>query len=134
VRASDKALGALKGACIKGVDMNEEVKALWTTALRSGEYDQGRRALQAGGKFCCLGVLCDLYRIHVSPAEEWEHDGWRSAEWFMGQDTVLPPRVMRWAGLETTWADYGNKGDCLTNDNDSGKTFAEIADVIEQHF
>jgi hypothetical protein len=41
--------------------MNPEVKARWVAALRSGEYKQGKGALRLNNKFCCLGVLCDLY-------------------------------------------------------------------------
>jgi len=40
--------------------MKLEVKKLWIEALRSGKYEQGRGALNKDGKFCCLGVLCDL--------------------------------------------------------------------------
>ncbi len=30
-------------------------------ALRSGKYTQGRKALQDGDKFCCLGVACKVF-------------------------------------------------------------------------
>ena len=39
--------------------MAPELKAQWIAALRSGEYTQGRHALNpAPGYYCCLGVLC----------------------------------------------------------------------------
>ena len=39
--------------------LTPELKARWIAALRSGEYTQGRCALNpAPGYYCCLGVLC----------------------------------------------------------------------------
>lgn len=40
--------------------MNQAEKTEWLNALRSGEYEQGRRYLENDGKFCCLGVKCKL--------------------------------------------------------------------------
>jgi hypothetical protein len=45
--------------------MRPVVKPLWTQALRSGRYRQGRAALHSSGsggndEFCCFGVLCDV--------------------------------------------------------------------------
>lgn len=47
--------------------MTKELKDQWLTALRSGEYKQGKGTLkqqQSPGTsdctYCCLGVLCDI--------------------------------------------------------------------------
>ena len=41
--------------------MKAELKTKWIEALRSGKYNQGRRALVTNqGSYCCLGVLCDV--------------------------------------------------------------------------
>ena len=40
--------------------MNKELRNKWVTALRSGEYKQGRKQLYHAGRFCCLGVLADI--------------------------------------------------------------------------
>lgn len=40
--------------------MNKEIKELWVQALRSGEYVQGTGFLNKDGRFCCLGVLCEV--------------------------------------------------------------------------
>jgi len=40
--------------------MNKELKEKWLAALRSGKYQQGYTYLSAHGKYCCLGVLCDI--------------------------------------------------------------------------
>ena len=41
--------------------MKPEIKQKWINALRSGEYEQGRKSLRDRNKYCCLGVLCDLH-------------------------------------------------------------------------
>ena len=33
----------------------------WIAALRSGAYEQGTEWLEKDGKFCCLGVACNLF-------------------------------------------------------------------------
>jgi hypothetical protein len=40
--------------------MDDKLKKRWIKALRSGKYKQGSGRLQEDGKFCCLGVLCEL--------------------------------------------------------------------------
>jgi hypothetical protein len=38
-------------------------RRIWVEALRSGEYEQGNGKLQTlSGKFCCLGVACDVFK------------------------------------------------------------------------
>ena len=39
--------------------MNPQIKAQWVADLRSGQYEQGNGYLNADGKLCCLGVLCE---------------------------------------------------------------------------
>jgi hypothetical protein len=43
--------------------MKKGLKKKWVAALRSGKYEQGREYLQADGKFCCLGVLCEVAKV-----------------------------------------------------------------------
>jgi hypothetical protein len=44
--------------------INPEEKTLWIEALLSGKYEQGQFMLQTpDGKFCCLGVYCDLKEV-----------------------------------------------------------------------
>lgn len=50
--------------------MNKELKRKWLKALRSGKYVQGQRQLRIDDDrptFCCLGVLCEVAKIHYSP-------------------------------------------------------------------
>jgi hypothetical protein len=119
----------------------------WLNALRSGEYRQGKNrlctvSLNGTKSFCCLGVLSDLAvkegacvwskRRHAQMAEG------------IGDDLHhLSDAVIEWAGLQQLSAEQIKLNDlvaaidgptktyvsCL---NDTGRTFTEIADVIEQ--
>lgn len=41
--------------------MDEELKAKWVAALRSGKYTQTKGTLRDDRGFCCLGVLLDVW-------------------------------------------------------------------------
>lgn len=130
--------------------MNPEIKQMWLEALRSGEYVQGKNALRsvdATGQdsYCCLGVLCDLnqqYGWSLKPDTE----GWC----FLDDSESLPQEIVEWAevgsmnpfilkqplvdkpwfpasqlALSANWT-------TLAMLNDSGVSFANIADIIEE--
>jgi len=116
--------------------MNVEVKAEWLAALRSGEYEQGQDALRHNGKFCCLGVLCDLAAKHG--VGRWElsahfHDGDCVA------DDVLTDKVREWAGLDQVnpileILDSQERliVEPIAELNDRGIPFTVLADEIEK--
>lgn len=117
--------------------MNPEVKAKWVAALRSGEYKQTSYALKDRYGHCCLGVLCDLY-AKDGGMKRWDRgslsdavDGFDS--WFGGDDAMPRITIYMWAGLypeaEVKIAGLHN---LLHFHNDDGRTFAEIADAIEE--
>lgn len=103
--------------------MKPDAKAQWLTALRSGDYQQGQGYLRQGDQYCCLGVLCDLYGKAVGP--EWEDSG--EVYSMFHCDTVLPLKVQVWAGIPGK----PNPLD-LAALNDSGATFEELANIIEE--
>lgn len=110
--------------------MNGEVKAKWIAALRSGEYQQGNGCLHQDGKFCCLGVLCDLHAKETG--NEWLWD-----VLYLGEKNYLPVEVQKWAGLpdKNPCAMGGDEHELFLSDmNDAGKTFKYIADLIEENF
>jgi hypothetical protein len=113
--------------------MKKSVMKKWVAALRSGEYKQGRYKLRsANDKFCCLGVLCNLHA-----QEHPEFAAKQSDKQLYGGDDSLPvDEVIKWAGFKP-----GNHAGqipsvycTLTNLNDTGKTFNEISDIIEEHY
>lgn len=115
---------------------------LWLVALRSGEYQQARGALRTPTGYCCLGVACDLYMKQTGDGR-WEN--WTGASLSHqifsasgeGHETEPPTAVRNWLGLSgdigqyTEWQDDGKVDTALTEKNDMGATFSEIADIIE---
>lgn len=129
--------------------LKPEIKKLWTKALKSGNYKQGKRALctvtDKGLKHCCLGVLCDIHRTKVLKKG---HQVWKNSNSHVGMldylDNcgVLPVEVVEWAfdtkKVPVNVMIHSNpdvdheKGSCLSKINDNGCTFEEIAEVIEK--
>lgn len=102
--------------------LNENAKK-WVEALRSGKYEQGQLALQNGNKFCCLGVACEVSGLKVN-----RHDTGAI------QGVILPFNVKKWLGLiGHTGGHLNSEGqfETLSGLNDNGKTFSELADLIE---
>lgn len=113
--------------------MKEEIKRRWVEALRSGEFEQGRERLLTVGRkgepdrFCCLGVLCELY-LDDHP----EHPGWDEWGNLDGEVGSLPKAVIYWADYAghdprdplRRAATYWNDVDLLT--------FDEIADRVAE--
>jgi len=119
--------------------MNSTVKRLWVRALRSGKYHKATGELRRENAFCCLGVLCDLYRLKTKKGS-WEKksSGWK----FLGRGGALPIAVQKWAKLESrdpmilplTMKDTGSI--TLSGLNDMGSpvySFKDIAALIEKH-
>ncbi len=125
--------------------MNEDVKRKWLKALRSGDYPQTHGILHDEEGFCCLGVLCDLaveggvvdppkkidYISHDRKGQHVEktyyvygEEKWRE---------LLPRKVMAWAGLVAPNPLVKSKlGLTLSGLNDRGRSFKQIANIIER--
>jgi hypothetical protein len=133
--------------------MDERVKKLWVTALRSGEYTQGRGFLRElfddKPRDCCLGVLCDLFAIE-NPTE----GRWLTGRWLTDQlegnavtfqtrtdssASELPAEVQEWAGLHSPNPDLGESTAAQWNDGeellegDKQATFSDIAEMVERY-
>ena len=112
--------------------MNTEIKAKWVAALRSGEYKQGKNRLRnKDNNFCCLGVLCNLHaQAHPEIAAKQTDPCQYMDEAGMPHDSVFI-----WAGMGVNkvhrTVEIGGYAASLAQHNDSGRTFAEIADAIE---
>jgi len=110
--------------------MNDNTKA-WIAALLSGEYKQGQERLHkiySDGReeFCCLGVACDLYQKAVGglTLEVQNENGYEQVR-YNTWTGALPKEVEEWLGV------IGEaKQDILTEANDSGQTFEQIAQLI----
>ena len=114
--------------------MKKEIADMWVKALRSGKYGQAQgRLAEAGNSFCCLGVLCSL-----APQEVGEFIGdlfiYTNSEGNeAGEREKLPRPVREWSGVKGSYGERFTKFS-LADLNDYGKTFAEIADIIESEW
>lgn len=127
--------------------MNSRIKQKWVDALRSGKYSQDTGVLRSTVGYCCLGVLCDLYRqehniqwdfrCHYDIPENEVTKFYLSDEFhFDGELEHLPDTVKLWAGLNDRNPHVHIDNDVvnrLSELNDNGASFNEIADLIEKY-
>jgi hypothetical protein len=107
----------------------------WITALRSGGYTQGTASLHSSNGFCCLGVAAKEFLTDdvVVTEDIDEYDNNYTTWTYDTECEVAPEYVMKALGL------YDENGTSrtrltsmmLTDMNDKGKTFEQIADIIE---
>lgn len=116
----------------------ENLKAV-VAALRSGEYKQGTGALKSTSlhgapAHCCLGVACD-----VSGLGKWSDAGAGLERYTVNADTCdhctgyLPTRVGEWLGFNVN-GDWKEEMKSLALLNDSGASFLDIADRLEERY
>lgn len=121
--------------------MNERQEK-WLQALESGAYPQTQKTLRDWDGFCCLGVLCDVYR-EITGKGEWRETA-GGYDFYPDPENApcdygssYPPVAVReYFGLDDesgSYRDYDSSLDCLTNRNDSGSDFKEIAQIIRDH-
>lgn len=102
--------------------MNIELLERWSTRLRSGKYSQCQNQLSDGTGFCCLGVLAEMEGIDFLKGPEAldPRDGMdggpTSNMKVYSQINTLIPDIVKEEGIRM---------------NDSGKSFEEIADMID---
>lgn len=113
-----------------GLVLNPNAQKL-VDALRSGEYTQTTHQLRDGtDAMCCLGVACDV--AAADTGGEWQRTAFCVGD--ESQSGFLPGAVQLWLGFWEKNGEYeNNEGQCtsLSIMNDTGKTFPEIADIIE---
>ncbi len=108
--------------------MKQELKTAWLAALRSGDIAQGRNSLgKPDTAMCCLGVLChvqekDLTKVQRKP----DMNGYGARLELPWAERAYPPT--EWAG----GLSIAEAGHCAGM-NDNGKSFAQIADWIEEN-
>ena len=121
--------------------MNKEIKERWVAKLRSGDCLQGRSGLKydcnGETRYCCLGVLTELYA--QEHGIKFTVNG-NKLKYDQGEELICEA-VRVWAGLESHDPEVSFiplRGSISTNNvrelsiiNDSGSSFAEIADMIE---
>lgn len=123
----------------------------WAEELESGKYIQGKGLLAPEGKFCCLGVLCEMaaqedvvqrYRDAIflgdtSNLVEYVAYGIDADGFNDVNHETLPQGVMEWCDAGSPAPGFtGEKGEriFLTGMNDDGAPFTEIAAEIRKHW
>jgi hypothetical protein len=139
--------------------MKKDIAKKWVKALRSGKYKQGEGFLKEYNKknqarYCCLGVLCELYNesmkknhkksLKITTREHTDY-GTEGNGYvvFNNQGQSLPSAVKKWAGIKDETGEfvyqqedrYGRFGEYqnLSMLNDTGHKFSTIADIIEKN-
>lgn len=112
--------------------MKKRIKNLWVKALKSGEYKQGTDFLKNGNKYCCLGVLCDLYRKEHKIRSKFSSVSLLNTDYPI--NTMPNLEVSKWAGLDKIgYGEFGGVYDGLASFNDIElKPFSFIADYIKE--
>lgn len=112
--------------------MKEEIAKAWVADLRTNP-PQAKEVLFDGKGYCCLGRLCVVLGMkpvqenHGFIFERCEKDdeyGWK----------VLGPWAQETAGLRTKTGETIDQSHELTQMNDEGYSFVEIADFIEANW
>lgn len=125
--------------------MKTEVKKKWVNELINGGYVQGKGQLRQQNQYCCLGVLCDIYKENTGKGE-WvdpnSTDDRASLREFQYENScgetckavaALPTPVREWAGLESNQPFIPKLGKTLSTLNDDSKhDFTDIASVIRE--
>jgi hypothetical protein len=103
----------------------------WVKALRSGEYKQGVGTLFRDNKYCCLGVLSKVQGRLT--AEGSDHNS-TTAGW-LSHTNPCNSAFGSWGSFdEGVWLFLEDRKEGLTgltDVNDAGATFEEIATIIE---
>lgn len=123
---------------------NAEVIEEWAKALESGEYERGSGYLARNGKYCCLGVLCEL-AAKAGVADRTDSGLSDGAKRYDGNSSTLPVSVMEWAGLDLPsptlrYVDNYNgtsltrESDCVYENDAQGRSFPEIAAMVRNTY
>ncbi len=104
----------------------ETIRHDWLDALRGKDYRQGMGWLAKDGKFCCLGVLCEVVARHGVQCEKTEDN---PGVVTYDDDPYFPSsKVLTAVGVGRKAADNFT---ALSDLNDDGESFATIADHLE---
>jgi hypothetical protein len=106
----------------------------WVEALRSGKYQQTTGALCRDGKYCCLGVACEV-AIENGVLVVRRGTG-ENVVRYDSREGVLPWAVLEWLGIDEKDPELGKSQSMVASDwNDHVRAdFTKIADLIEETY
>lgn len=120
------------------IDLDKQILEKWVNALESGNFQQGDGHLCVNDYYCCLGVLAEIEgRLKVSTKV-----GDFSTKSFNGhQDFLVDHELISKNGALPFFVSFYSDGcfssvkyDSLSQLNDNGATFSQIAWVIRVLF
>ena len=106
----------------------------WLAELRSGKYKQSIGGLCRNGKFCCLGVIFELYKKEVGTVIDISTGDGGVIISYDGSSAVLSESMKKYIGLRhLNGAAKEFAQDSLAALNDSGAySFKDIAKIVEE--
>ena len=107
--------------------MKKTVMQKWVSALLSGKYKQGDGFLKKGGKYCCLGVLCDISKKGTFLKSHYQCKD-------TADDGSLPMEVMTWAGMSSSTGELAGLGSLADLNDNAELSFEAIAAIIEDKY
>jgi hypothetical protein len=111
----------------------KQLQDVWLKKLKSGRYKQGigrlHKVRNRQAYFCCLGLACKVYHENVKPLNIIRFDGYVEYDEKYGE---LPKQVQKAFGFRDSLGkcSYGKH---LSEMNDSGNSFKEIAEFVENN-
>lgn len=115
--------------------MKKEIADKWIAALP--QYKQCQALLNDGEGYCCLGVLCEVAMENGVKIKK-SRLGGRVGVAYNSEVAILPTSVIEWAGMSSDNGTFKGPHDGIMNSlsslNDGGKSFNELAKVIERHW
>jgi len=109
---------------MKEYQLPKEFATKWVEALRSGEYKQGKSQLKSKKGYCCLGVACKMEGQRIFKDKEWIDPELSNG---LNKYPKHIPSLLIGSAADNSFVHE------VSDMNDNGKTFNEIADWIEEN-
>ena len=124
--------------------MKESIAKQWIQILRSGKFKQTTKYLSRKEEnnqdysYCCLGILCELMKKGNNKKSLKIKEIGGHKEYGIEQSSgVLPREVIKWSEIKSVNVNYLNSkniSSSLIRENDQGKSFKQIANIIKHHW
>lgn len=103
----------------------------WVEALESDKYQQGVGYLCSEGKYCCLGVACEVAKLPFTISEDLKY-------YFEDCKTITNENplhsLLKDKGEIPTLFYRGQDHSCLATLNDRGIPFKDIAIIVRKYY
>lgn len=101
--------------------MNKDNMLKWIEELETTTKEQGKGRLNSEGKFCCVGVACELFKLQKTPYSSRDINSYG----VIGSTSVAPLELLEI--LDVTEDQIKNDWNLYRKNDGEGYTFKEIA-------